>query len=342
MLVALVSSKGSPGASTAALALALVWPRPVILAELDPRGGDVLWGYGRGQNVGAGGLLRLQVAARGSAMSGAAWNAILWKEVVELPPQNQQKWFLPGLLGPREAGSVNWSSVVRALTSVDEVDVIADCGSAFGDREQQVPRAVWTAADLVALAVQPSLLGVQVARNAADLLREDLMTGGLGTDRLVSFVVQRPRGYPVSAVGKELSGVAPLLKQSVEFDAATAEVLGGRRDQSSRFVKSSLMQSAVKLAAELGGRAQQMSRPHRQGAAESLSPAGLLSVRAGEVRAVSLPQVGSVVSVVPLIPAVGVLRERGLAPVTARPIAVPAEAVSRHGDVTQAQEGSVQ
>ena len=55
MLIAVVSSKGSPGATTTSLALTLAWPRPALLAELDPRGGDILWGYGRGQNVGGAG-----------------------------------------------------------------------------------------------------------------------------------------------------------------------------------------------------------------------------------------------------------------------------------------------
>ena len=42
MLIALCSAKGAPGVTTSGLALALSWPRPVVLAELDPAGGDVL------------------------------------------------------------------------------------------------------------------------------------------------------------------------------------------------------------------------------------------------------------------------------------------------------------
>ena len=63
MLIALCSAKGAPGVTTSALALALSWPRPVILAELDPAGGDVLAGYGRGE-LSAGGLADLELAAR--------------------------------------------------------------------------------------------------------------------------------------------------------------------------------------------------------------------------------------------------------------------------------------
>ena len=40
-LVAFASAKGSPGASTAALAVAALWPRDVLLADCDPAGGDV-------------------------------------------------------------------------------------------------------------------------------------------------------------------------------------------------------------------------------------------------------------------------------------------------------------
>jgi hypothetical protein len=41
MLIGVGSAKGSPGATTLALALASVWPRPVLLVEADPDGGDL-------------------------------------------------------------------------------------------------------------------------------------------------------------------------------------------------------------------------------------------------------------------------------------------------------------
>ena len=44
MLIALCSAKGAPGVTTSGLALTLSWPRGVVLAELDPAGGDVLAG----------------------------------------------------------------------------------------------------------------------------------------------------------------------------------------------------------------------------------------------------------------------------------------------------------
>jgi len=50
-LIALCADKGSPGVTTAALALAVTWPCPVAVAEVDPSGGDLALGLtdGRGQ-----------------------------------------------------------------------------------------------------------------------------------------------------------------------------------------------------------------------------------------------------------------------------------------------------
>ncbi|CAL9302083.1 hypothetical protein SUDANB51_04775 [Streptomyces sp. enrichment culture] len=43
-LTALAADKGSPGVTTAAVALAAVWPRRVLLAEADPVGGALVYG----------------------------------------------------------------------------------------------------------------------------------------------------------------------------------------------------------------------------------------------------------------------------------------------------------
>jgi len=46
MLIATVSAKGAPGVSVASLAWTLAWPRPVLLAECEPRGSDFQVGRG--------------------------------------------------------------------------------------------------------------------------------------------------------------------------------------------------------------------------------------------------------------------------------------------------------
>ena len=59
--VALASAKGSPGVTTLALALGLVWPKPVLVGELDPAGGDLV---ARLPLERSGGLAALAAAAR--------------------------------------------------------------------------------------------------------------------------------------------------------------------------------------------------------------------------------------------------------------------------------------
>src|SRR5580692_12570056 len=66
-LVAIAADKGAPGVTTAAVVLAAVWPRPVLLAECDPAGGDLVYRFsadGGGRLDPRRGLLSLAVAAR--------------------------------------------------------------------------------------------------------------------------------------------------------------------------------------------------------------------------------------------------------------------------------------
>lgn len=213
MLIALVSGKGSPGTSTTALALTLAWPRPALLVECDPRGGDLLWGYGQGRHADGRGLLNLQIAARRETMTSA-----LWSTTVEL---GESRWALPGLEEPKQAGSVEWASLARALTAQVEVDVIADCGVVPALR---APSPVWAAADMVVLVMGSSLRGTRAAGNAAGLLRSELMSTGLGADRLVSSVVGPGRPYPLGDVRAAMAEAAPVVGD-MPWDPAAAATL---------------------------------------------------------------------------------------------------------------------
>lgn len=66
MLTVVFSAKGSPGATSSALALAALWPRPVVLVEADPVGSDLRFRAraARGEVLGAAPNL-LGVAAAG-------------------------------------------------------------------------------------------------------------------------------------------------------------------------------------------------------------------------------------------------------------------------------------
>ncbi len=75
-LVAVAADKGAPGVTTASLALAAVWPRPVLLAECDAAGGDLLYrlpAADGGRLDPQRGLLSLAVAARRGIQPHQVW-----------------------------------------------------------------------------------------------------------------------------------------------------------------------------------------------------------------------------------------------------------------------------
>src|SRR2546429_65365 len=74
-LVAIASDKGAPGVTTASVVLAAVWPRPVLLAECDPAGGDLLYRFlaADGRLDPGRGLLSLAVAARRGLRPEQVW-----------------------------------------------------------------------------------------------------------------------------------------------------------------------------------------------------------------------------------------------------------------------------
>lgn len=290
MLISVVTSRNSPGASTTALALTMAWPRPAILAECDPRGGDVQWGLARGENIGSAGLLRLQLTARRNQ----SMSESVWEEVVALPGvagQDVEKYWLPGLLNPREAGSVDWVGVARAL-SASGVDVIADCGTVFGD-PVRAPRAIWNSADVVVLPVRSTMLGVRIGQIAASALQADLMLAGMGADRLGSVVVQAPGGYPTKQVAAELETAAPML-ESLPDDPVAAQQLAGFNPLGKRFSRTPLMKAAAELAQVLGARGESV---------EALSPSPASAFTSAPALTMSAPAPQPPVSSSPTTPA---------------------------------------
>ncbi len=129
-LVAVAADKGAPGVTTASLALAAVWPRPVLLAECDAAGGDLFYRLpgadGRRLDPQRG-LLSLAVAARRGIQPHQVW-------------RHTQKLhggldILTGLVNAEQAGGLQslWGQVGKVLAEVPEVDVIADCGRLGAD-----------------------------------------------------------------------------------------------------------------------------------------------------------------------------------------------------------------
>jgi hypothetical protein len=117
-VVALASAKGSPGVTTAAVALGAVWPYEVLVAECDPQGGDLA---ARFRLPPTPGLLSLGSVARRSLDAGDVLAA-----TQRLPGGLQVLLGPPWAEQARALGRL-WSALPPALAQLD-ADVLVDCG----------------------------------------------------------------------------------------------------------------------------------------------------------------------------------------------------------------------
>jgi len=245
VLIALASGKGAPGVSVTAAALAVVWPRPTLLVEADPRGGTVMWGLGQGRTAGGRGLLGYEMSARRVPLMDA-----MRAQIVQLDADWPDTYVLPGLDQSRQASTVSWSALGAFLAGQDEWDVIADCGAVPAARPAS---GVWGAADLTVLVTRSSMCAAHFAEDAAALLRSDLQATGLGVDRLVSVVVGPGQPYPVGDLERFLADAAPV-EGTVAWDPAVAAVFSdGDRAGRRKLRRSPLLRTAGQLAERLGG-----------------------------------------------------------------------------------------
>jgi len=124
-LITLAADKGAPGVTTAALALAAVWPARAMVAECDPSGGDLVYRLpgadGSPLNPDLG-LLSLAATARRGLHPGQAWqHAQVLHGGLDV---------LVGLSTAEQAGGLAglWSTFGQAFSLVPDADVFADCG----------------------------------------------------------------------------------------------------------------------------------------------------------------------------------------------------------------------
>lgn len=171
-LVTLVSAKGSPGVTTTALAMAGVWPpeRKVLVAELDPAGGDLGPRFGLPADPG---LVQLgSVCRRGLTASD------VWRHTQCLPGATP---VLLGAASPEQAVGLRdlWAHLGAALADLgDDIDVVADCGRISPTSPVlEVARR----ADLVVAVARPTLDGVaHVRTRLAAPLTPGPLRGGAG------------------------------------------------------------------------------------------------------------------------------------------------------------------
>jgi hypothetical protein len=239
-LYALVSAGGSPGVTTAAIALTLTWPTPVIVAECDPSGGDILAGLLAGHLPAGRGLME---HAMESGRSVQAATASLVTRLVPLD-EDRTRMLLPGLTDPRQAAGLAtaWPAVAATLTA-QAADVIADCGRLDAGTGQ--PLAVLCAARTVAIVLRPTLRQVWLARPRVEALSQ-LARGGAR----LGLLLTGPGTHSAREVARALN--LPVLA-ALPDDARTAGLLSDGLGDRRYLTRGSLIRAGSTVGEALRG-----------------------------------------------------------------------------------------
>jgi hypothetical protein len=232
-LIVLAADKGAPGVTTAATALAAVWPRPVLLAECDPAGGDLAYRLpavdGGMLNPGKG-LLPLGATAR-RGLEPAQIHQHTQKIIGGLD-------VLAGLTHGEQAAGLTWlwGPLGRSLAAIPNADVIADCGR-LGSHPQ--------IGDLLAEAEQVVLLTRATLDHVAHLRERLQITKANGV-----VVIADPRNYR-SSIEDVRRIVGPIVQfvHGLAHDPKGAELLRGQ--WGGRLDRSLLIRTARDLASRL-------------------------------------------------------------------------------------------
>ncbi|TDC75612.1 hypothetical protein, partial [Actinomadura sp. 7K507] len=131
-LIALAADKGAPGVTTAAVALGAVWPRPVLVAECDQAGGDLVYRLPAAPDAGDAGDGGMLNPSRGLLSLAATARRGLRPDQVAEHCQRLVGGLdvLVGTTNAEQAQAMTWlwGPLGRAFAGLDPVDVIADCG----------------------------------------------------------------------------------------------------------------------------------------------------------------------------------------------------------------------
>ncbi|MFD9686789.1 hypothetical protein ACFWXO_13640 [Kitasatospora sp. NPDC059088] len=250
-LIIVASAKGSPGASTTALAMASQWPRQSLLAELDPLGSDLLYrqvdesGMDLNPNKG---MFSLALPARG----------VLTPDVVREHTQRLPGGLevLVGLTKPEQGAgwSEHWDKLGRCLAAPGTTDIIADIGRYHPGAPTA---ALLRHASLVLLVSRAAPEDLAHVRSRAANVIAQTSSGGRGGAPVGVLVVaplrQQAKASDMAATVLAQGGVPAQVAGVVAHDADAAERLTRLRS-AGRIHKTQLMSSVRHIVSNLGGR----------------------------------------------------------------------------------------
>jgi len=248
-LIAVAADKGAPGVTTTATALAAVWPRPVVLAECDPAGGDIVYrlpGAHGGRLDPRRGLLSLAVAARHDLGPAQVWeHAQRLRGGLDV---------LAGVTNAEQGSGIEplWGPVGDLLATLPQADVIADCGRLGPDGPYY---ELLAQAAIVILVIRPSLGEVLRLRDrvAAVALAVGRRGGRRAQIGVLVLADRRRFRRALAEVGHAVGGAnSPVgLVGGIAYEPKSAQRLRG--EWGGRLDRSLLIRTARDVAAQLAG-----------------------------------------------------------------------------------------
>ena len=241
-LILLGAAKGAPGVTTAAVALAAVWPHRAVVAECDPSGADLalrLTRDGAHPLAQDRGMLSLATAVRSKAadirLHDHTQTAAGGLEVLVGPPS------------PRHAAALEpvWPSLGMQLAAADEYDVFGDCGRMI---PPNVGLQLERGARLIVLAVRATIAGLAHLRP----LLAELDQRHVGAPLVVLPIAERRRQalHEVREVVRDVVGrVQPPVIGPLALDPLGARGLAG--EWTRHLDRTPLVESARRVAGEL-------------------------------------------------------------------------------------------
>src|ERR1035438_4471715 len=246
-LIAVAADKGAPGVTTASVVLAAVWPRPVLLAECDPAGGDIVYRLPSADGMRLDprrGLLSLAVAARRGLQPHQVW-------------EHAQKLHggldvLAGVTSAEQGAGLEalWDMVGGLLSRIPGADVIADCGRIGRDGPFY---DLLAEAEAVVLITRASLAEVVRLRDRATALANGLQKRGRPGARMGVVVVADHRTFKTAlaevgqVIGAERSPASVL--GGLAYEPKSADQLRGQ--WGGKLDKSLLIRTAREIAEHL-------------------------------------------------------------------------------------------
>lgn len=242
-VIAIGSVAASPGATTTALGLTLLWPRDVILVDVDQTAAQAVQaGFLGGLDVGGRGLAEIAIAHR----EGRPLESAILSQLVSLTEgESLQRLFLPGFAtaGQPQVFEPVWAALGRALHELDGAgyDVVLDLGRIGANR---LPAEILERCDGVLLVSRSHL-------RALAALRVQLPEFAPWSDRLGLLLVGAGQPYSAREIsaqfGVEVWGTLPL-------DEASAATLSDGAPARRSFPRSALARGLGAMADGLRSR----------------------------------------------------------------------------------------